>query len=191
MSGIGHNGGPVMGPGFGFRKHAWAKARKDLLPKLPLQIVRIRVARAKRLGLEYRTYATIRATAGRDIVGFLFSGNALDLRPRQVAVPEGLRARLAGLEGEAVRVAAVYAPAHPGAVLAANPDLIDFAAPAPGFTDSWAALRDRIKTTLCTSNLPADGVVLVAATAIERDWCGAGQLAGLLSADAFFRSQHV
>ena len=72
MSGIGHNGGPSMEPGHGFRKVAWTKARQSLLPSLPLEIVRVRVARAKRLGLPYRTYATIRASSGRDIVAFLF-----------------------------------------------------------------------------------------------------------------------
>jgi len=40
-----------MEPGFGFRKHAWTKARAALLPSLPLEIVRLRVERAKRLGL--------------------------------------------------------------------------------------------------------------------------------------------
>ena len=187
MSGLGHNGGPSMEPGFGFRKHAWGKARKELLPNLPLQIVRIRVARAKRLGLDYKTYATIRATSGRDIVGFLFSGNALELRPQRIAVPERLQGRLAGLDGAAERVVAVYGPSHPEAVLAANPGLIDMTAPAPGFTESWAAMRDRIKATLRESNLPADGVVLVAATSVEREWCGAGQMAGILTADRFFQ----
>jgi hypothetical protein len=86
MSGIGHNGGPSMEPGYGFRKVAWSKARRALLPSLPLEIVRVRVARAKRLGLPYRTYATIRATSGRDIVAFLFSGNALGLA-RSARVP--------------------------------------------------------------------------------------------------------
>ncbi|RMA43892.1 hypothetical protein [Rhodophyticola porphyridii] len=189
MSGIGHNGGPSMEPGFGFRKHAWGKARHELLPKLPLQIVRIRVARAKRLGLDYTTYATIRATSGRDIVGFLFSGNALELRPQRIAVPDAIRNRLAALEGGAGRIAAIYGPAHPQAVLESNRGLIDFADVAPGFTESWSAMRDRLTTTLRDVRLPADGVVLVAATSVERDWCGAAQMAGVLSADRFFRPE--
>jgi hypothetical protein len=86
MSGIGHNGGPSMEAGYGFRKVAWKKARASLLPTLPLEIVRVRVARAKRLGLPYKTYATIRATSGHDIVAFLFSGNALGL-PRRAPCP--------------------------------------------------------------------------------------------------------
>ncbi len=81
MAEIGHNGGPSLEAGRGFRKLAWSKARKSLLPSLPLEVVRIHVKRAKRLGLPYKTYATIRSTAGRDIVAFLFSGNAVALRP--------------------------------------------------------------------------------------------------------------
>jgi hypothetical protein len=34
--------------------------------------------------------------------------------------------------------------------------------------------------------LPADGVVLVSATAVEREWCAAGKLAGAIPADRFF-----
>ncbi|TMV67455.1 hypothetical protein FGG78_32035, partial [Thioclava sp. BHET1] len=64
--GPGHNGGPTMEPGFGWRKHCWSKARQDLLPHLPIEILRNRVRRAKELGLEYRTYASVRAATGHD-----------------------------------------------------------------------------------------------------------------------------
>lgn len=33
---------------------------------------------------------------------------------------------------------------------------------------------------------PADGVVLVPATSVEREWCAAGKLAGIIPADRFF-----
>ncbi|MEM9757440.1 MAG: hypothetical protein AAF914_15665 [Pseudomonadota bacterium] len=181
MSGMGHNRGPSLEPGFGFRRHAWTKARNDLLPRLPLEIVRIRVARAKRLGLDYRTYATIRATSGRDIVAFLYSGNALGLRPGRVEIAADLRDSLADID--AARLAAVYAPAHPRAVEAANPGVIDMAGRAPGFTETWRATRDQLGTLLTQAAVPRDGVVLVAATAVERDWCAAAGLAGLLSAE--------
>ncbi len=191
MSEIGHNGGPTLEPGFGFRKHAWTRARKELMPTLPLQIVRIRVKRAERLGLDYKTYASIRARSGRDIVGFLFSGNALELRPQRIELPERVQTRLASLDGEAKRVAAIYAPQHPDAIVAANPGILDHTSPAPGFTSPWAEMRDRITATIRQAGLPADGVVLVAATDIEREWCAAGKLAGELTADRFFRSAHV
>lgn len=186
MSGIGHNGGPTFEPGYGFRKLAWGKARKSLLKTLPIEIVRLRVARAKRLGIDYTTYASIRATSGHDVVAFLFSGNALGLAPARVALPSGPAERLAALDGAADRLAAVYAPAHPGAILSANAGVLDHTAAAPRFTESWSAMRDRVRDLLRDRGLPPDGVVLVSATAIEREWCAAGKLAGIIPADRFF-----
>ncbi|WP_420396939.1 hypothetical protein [Nioella sp.] len=186
MSGIGHNGGPAMEPGFGFRKLAWGKARKSLLKTLPIEIVRVRVARAKRLGIDYTTYASIRAASGHDVVAFLFSGNALEMTPRRLTLPDHVTERLGGLGGAADRLAAIYAPAHPHALLSANPGLLDHSAPAPRFTESWSAMRDRIQGMVRERGLPADGVVLVSATAVEREWCAAGKLAGAIPADRFF-----
>lgn len=187
MTGIGHNNGPSMDAGYGWRKHAWGRARKALIPNtMPLEIVRLRVARARALGLEYRTYASIRAASGHDVVAFLFSGNALALRPGRVTVPPAETARLLALDGQAARIAAVYAPAHPGSVRAANPGALDHAATAPGFADPWARMRDRLADLLRDTRMPADGVVLVSATAVEREWCGAAKLAGIVPADRFF-----
>lgn len=186
MSGIGHNGGPAMAPGAGFRKLAWTKARRALLPALPLEVVRIRVARARRLGLPYRTYATIRATAGRDIVAFLFSGNALDLRVGSVDLPEAVAGRLDALGGAAGRLAAVYAPADPRALLAAHPGLLEGAVRAPAFTAGWQETRETLRGALAARRLPVDGVVLVAATRVERDWTAAAGLGGVVARDLFF-----
>lgn len=191
MSTIGHNGGPSMEPGFGFRKLAWGKARRDLLPNLPLEVVRIHVARAKRLGLPYKTYATIRATTGNDIVGFLFSGNALDLRVGQADLPPPVAARIAGLGGAADRLAAVYAPTRPETLLAAHPGLLEAAAPAPGFTATWRETRDALRGALSARRLPADAVVLVAATSVERAWCAAAGLGGVVDRDVMFGTAGV
>ena len=181
---IGHNGGPSMEAGFGFRKVAWKKARRALLPRLPLEVVRLHVARAKRLGLPYQTYATIRATSGRDIVAFLFSGNALEMTPRRITLPEPVAARIKDLP--AGRIAAVYAPSHPQAVLQANGGVLDHAFAAPRFTESWSEMRARLGGALRDHGMPKDGVVLVAATAVEREWCGAADLAGIVPAERFF-----
>jgi len=175
-----------MDPGQGFRELAWTKARRSLLPSLPLEVVRIRVKRAARLGLPYKTYATIRATSGRDIVAFLFSGNALDLRTGQALCPGPVLSRLHALRGEAGRLAAIHAPTSPTAVLGANPEALDMAFLAPGFTDSCSATRAWLRGLLHAEGVPRDGVVLVSATAVERDWCGAAGLAGQIPAEAFF-----
>jgi len=189
MSGIGHNGGPSLERGFGFRKLAWGKARKSLLKTLPIEIVRVRVARAKRLGIDYTTYASIRATSGHDVVAFLFSGNALGLASSRVALSLDTADRLAVLDGAADRLAAVYAPAHPAAILAANVGVLDHADAAPRFTESWSAMRDRVCGIVRDRGLPPDGVVLVSATAVEREWCAAGKLAGIIPAERFFALQ--
>jgi hypothetical protein len=186
MSGIGHNGGPSLEPGYGFRKLAWTKARAELLPSLPLEVVRLRVARAERLGLPYRTYATIRATAGRDIVAFLFSGNALDLRVGQGALTAPVAARVAALDGAAERLAAVYAPLPPGAFAGAHPGLFEAVLRAPGFTASWRETRDALRGALAARRLPADGVLLVAATAVERGWSATAGLGGVVDRDVIF-----
>lgn len=186
MSGIGHNGGPSIEPGRGFRKLAWGKARKSLLKTLPIEIVRVRVARAKRLGIDYKTYASIRAASGRDVVAFLFSGNALAMTPRRITLSGHVADRLKTLEGAADRLAAVYAPAHPQGVMSANPGLLDYASPAPRFTESWPELRARLRGLVRERGLPADGVVLISATGVEREWCAAGKLAGIIPADRFF-----
>lgn len=72
---IGHNGGPDL-TGLGWRTHCWRQARETLLPTLPIEVVRLRVRRAAELGLDYKTYAGIRASTGHDLVAFLFSSNA-------------------------------------------------------------------------------------------------------------------
>ena len=175
----GHNNGPTLEPGFGFRKHAWGKARKSLLKTLPVEILRVRVARAKRLGIDYTTYASIRAVTGHDVVAFLFSSNALELVRQRSTIPHSHAA-------PATRIAAIHAPGDPAALLAENPDLLDATTRAPGFTESWSAMRDRIRAALQTRGLPPDGTVLIPATAVEREWCAAGKLAGIISADRFF-----
>ncbi|MDG3041907.1 hypothetical protein [Roseicyclus marinus] len=189
MSGLGHNGGPTMEAGFGFRKLAWGKARAALLPSLPLEVVRLRVKRAERLGLPYKTYATIRATSGQDIVAFLFSGNALDLRRGETRLSAPVAARLGALEGAATRLAAIYAPTAPEAVLAAQPELIEAASRAPAFTAPWRDTRDSLRALMAARRLPADAVVLVAATGIERGWGAVAGFGGVLDRDVLFGAE--
>lgn len=182
MSGIGHNRGPTMEPGAGWRRYAWARARAELLPKLPLEVVRLRVRRARELGLDYRTYAGVRAATGRDLVAFLFSSNALRVAPNRPAMPEDRAARL-GEVRLCRRLALIHLPLDPDAVLARNP-VLDGAGPAPVFTDPWAAVRARVADVL--GPLPRDGVLVIGETGLEREWSMAGRLAGYLPAARFF-----
>jgi hypothetical protein len=184
MSGIGHNGGPTMEPGASWRRHCWTKARRDLLPAMPLEVIGYRMKRAQELGLDYRTYAGVRATTGRDIVAFLFSSNALRL-DRAPVLPGAQAAKLAALV-ETGRLAAVYRPLDPATVLSGNRGAIDHAGHAPTVFDSWSDTRKALLALTRAARLPPDAVLVVGETSLERDWCGTARLAGFLAADRYF-----
>lgn len=174
LPGPGHNRGPSMAQGRGWQRHCWRRARSQLLPVLPLQVVRLRVARAARLGLDYPTYARVRATTGRDIVAFLFSSNA---------VPAGHEAALRQVP-HAARCVAVQPPDTPEALVMRWQNAgsrLDAAEAAPPFTASLAATAGRLRALLRGERLPADGTLLVAVTAVEREWCAAARLAGVIA----------
>lgn len=186
-AGPGHNSARVEEPGFAWRRHCWTEARRALLPTLPLEIIRIRVARAREIGLDYRTYASVRAASGHDVVAFLFSSNALRLLRAQDALPADRAAKLAAL----VRVERIVLALPPNdaeslrAAIAQGAPL-DAAAPAPRAFASWSETRSALRAALAPRRTPADAVLLIGDTALEREWAVAGRLAGYLSADRYF-----
>ncbi len=186
MTGIGHNGGPALEPGAGWRRHCWARARRDLLPRLPIEVVRNRVRRAAEIGLDYTTYATVRATTGRDIVAVLFSTNALRLFRQHQRLERDRAARLAAMLG-CGRTALAVAPLAPADVALAQDGaaVLDAVRPAPPAFAAWSAMRAAIDGARAPGQ-PADGVLLVGDAAFERDWSMAGRLAGFLPSDRFF-----
>ena len=180
MAEIGHNNGPAMDAGVSYRKHVWTKARKDLLPVLPLPIVRRRVQRAAEIGLDYTTYATVRATTGRDVVALLFSSNALRLFKTQQKLDAQRRAKLAWVQN-CDRHAIVIAPLRPDDIDEPVLDRV-FAAPhVHGSMGEAAQIIARAK-----ADHHASGVLMIGDTSLERDWSLAGRLAGYLDADRFF-----
>jgi hypothetical protein len=172
VSGLGHNGGPEL-TGVSWRRHCWTHARAALLPRMPLEVIRRRVARAQELGLDYRTYAGIRASTGRDVVAFLFSTNALGME-RSDMPPPGRAAHLEGLRRCGRTVLAV-AP-HEAAAVARR--LGVEAPPAPAPLARWAEARTAMLS--AAGPHPADGVVLVGAAGFEREWAEAARLAAYL-----------
>ena len=184
IAGLGHNSGPTMEGGHSWRKHAWGRARADLLPRLPIEVLRLRVARAKELGLPYKTYASVRASTGRDVVGFLFSSNALRLlKEERLAADRALK--LDSLKN-CSRVAIIHRPFNPEDILRANAPVLDGAMSAPGFTARWSDIRQRMLEAALTAKAPADGLLLVGDTTLEREWSAAGRLAGYLTAGQYF-----
>ncbi|MFC2968317.1 hypothetical protein [Acidimangrovimonas pyrenivorans] len=186
MSTIGHNRGPALEPGQSWRKHCWTRARAELLPKtMPIEIVRMRVKRAAELGLDYTTYASLRAASGHDVVAFLFSSNALRLLPPRPALP-GDRAEKLGAMRDCLRIALAQAPLQVQAALAAAAPAIDAAHRAPDALASWGTARQALRAALDPAKLPGDRVILVGDMALEREWCAAAGLAGYLPAERYF-----
>jgi hypothetical protein len=181
MSEIGHNGGPSLEGGVSWRKHCWSAARERLVPVLPIEVVRLRVKRAKALGLDYKTYAGVRAATGHDVVAFLFSSNALRVSLIRPAMPGDRAAKLAVVQ--CGRLALAVRPLTSGMVAAANP-VLDGVHPAPYVLAGFGEMRDRVRVAL--GKLPGDQVILVGDLGLERDWCAAGRLAGYLPAERYF-----
>ena len=178
---IGHNGGPSMEPGYGFRKLAWGKARKALLPTLPLQIVRLRVARAAALGLDYRTYATVRAASGRDITAFLFSSNALRMMRPGEAPPEDRREKVAASAADRLLAARGPLVVSAAATLEAAGIPFDGIGRAPSLRDTDREMRERIAHIVAARH--RSEVLLIGETALERSWCASARLGGWLPAE--------
>ncbi|MFV0383270.1 hypothetical protein [Paracoccus sp. (in: a-proteobacteria)] len=186
-AGIGHNGGPQM-RSVAWQAHCWRAARQQLLPVLPIEVVRLRVRRAQALGLDYRTYAGIRATTGRDLVAFLFSSNALGVFRDGAPLPADCRDKLAGLAAERHLGTA---PGLDDAALARQIGA-DSVLHLPRFGQSWAAMRDQMKLWLHDRRLPGDAVLMIGETDHEREAMTAGGLAGFVSGNRYFgRTTHA
>jgi hypothetical protein len=181
---IGHNRGPELDGEVAWRRFAWSKARAALLPTLPIEVVRLRVKRAAELGLPYKTYAGVRASTGRDLIGFLFSNNALRVLRQGQTLPADVAARLARLVGTD-RTAIVHRPLTVGDI---GPPC-DAAYAAPKFTDPWPVMRDTITGIIRDRGRPSDGYLLIGETDDERAWAEAGRTAGFLPGQRYFNTR--
>jgi hypothetical protein len=188
MAGIGHNKGPTMEPGHLWRTHQWRSAQRALMPNaIPLMIVRMRMKRAAELGMSYKTYARIRQTSGQDILGLLFSSNALRIIGHGARIPEAEDRVLQAVK-DTRKLSLVYPPNTPVAVRAANP-VLDATGGAPKFTESWAQMRNRVQGLIQSQKLPGSAVLVIGDAPLEADWTTAGRAAGYLSAQEYFPHQ--
>lgn len=188
MAGIGHNQGPTMEPGHSWRAYQWRKAQKALMPNtIPLTIVRMRVRRAAELGMDYKAYAKVRQTSGRDILALLFSSNALRIIGQGARMPDAERRALEAVQ-RAGKLSLVYRPLTPGTVQQANP-VLDAVGAAPRFTDSWADMRARLDGFIQGRKLASDQVLIIGDTGLEAEWTTAARAGGYLPADRYFAHQ--
>ena len=178
---MGHNGGPSVEEGTSWRRHCWTVARAALLPTLPIEVLRLRVNRARDLGLDYKTYASVRAATGHDVVAFLFSSNALRVTALRLRMPQDRAAKIALVQAD--RIGLPMPRILPAALLAENPEL-DRAEVPPALLARFGEAGQRLRAIL--GRVPGDRVILVGDTALERDWCAAGRLAGYLAAERYF-----
>jgi len=186
---IGHNGGPTMEPGAGWRRHAWKQARAQLLPQLPLPVIQRRLRRANQLGLPYATYAAAHQAAGRDIVALLFSNNALRLIRTGDRLPPTRAEKLQRLAdcGTALLAHPPQDPATLAARIAADHQIaLSPAAPAPTLRQSWGETRAALRTLLHAAGHPPGAVMLICDTALEAAWAPTASLAGHLPAARYF-----
>jgi hypothetical protein len=186
IAGIGHNKGPSLERGQKWRAFQWQKAREAAMPKtIPLMVVKMRVARARELGLDYKAYAAIRQATGRDILALLFSSNALKVMRADAPRIPVREADILGAVENAQKLALVHLPLSAAAVHSANP-VLDHVDAAPRFTASWSQMRDHLGDMVQRRKLVGDQVLIVGDTGLERDWVAAAQAAGYLEASRYF-----
>lgn len=190
LPGIGHNQGPPLDAAVSWRKHAWKKARKELLPKLPLEIIRRRVKRAQALGLDYPAYASILLGTGRDIVGFLYTCDALGLQlARTARLPDPVVTKLQAVDCD--RMLGAEAKDNPSALAQSLTDqhAITFRTTATLPDDPaapWTHGRAAIRAALDPIKVPSDAVVMIGAHPHERTWADAARLAKFLPSEHYF-----
>lgn len=188
--GPGHNNGPSLDPGIGWRTYCWRRARADLIGKrLPLEVLKRRVARAKELGLAYPAYASVLMGSGRDIIGFLFTCDALGLRlQRRLEMPGAVQTQLANL-ARCDRLVIAPEAEDPQAFRAELEDVsaIPFsgAGRPPRPSDGWSESAAAIREILAQPGLPSGAVVMIGTEAREAAWAEAAKLGSFIHRDAW------
>lgn len=184
--GIGHNNGPSLEPGHRWRTHQWRSAQKQLMRKtIPLSIVRMRIARAKELGMNYKTYAKVRQASGQDILALMFSSNALRIIGQGAKMPEARETALTTVQN-AKRLSLIHSPNTPRSVLENN-KVLDAADIAPLFNDSWSTMRSKVTRLIREEKLPGSAVLVIGDAPLENEWSTAAKAAGYLPSSEYFQ----
>lgn len=188
MGVMGHNRGPAWDPGVAWRRHCWTRARAETIgARLPLEVLRGRVRRARELGLAYPQYASVLMGSGRDILGFLYTCDALGLRlRRRLEMPVAVQGALKGLVRCDRLVVAPDAEDREAFRLELQEvSGMSWAASlhAPRPQTSWAEARAALREVLAPIKLPPGAVVLVGTRAEDAAWAEAADMARFLPAE--------
>jgi len=193
-AGIGHNREPA--PVSLWHQHMWARAQAEHSDRrLPLPVIRMRMARAAELGMAYSDYASLYRTAGRDPAGLLFTPEALQLRlSRRLEMPAPVRSHLAQVK--ACHLLALAPEGEdPARFLEELREVSSLpfigAAATPSPLAPWQMLAAALGRALGPLRLTGTAVALIASNRSEArvcaNLCTAGRLAGVLDRDAYFR----
>ncbi|RED11372.1 hypothetical protein POI8812_01765 [Pontivivens insulae] len=186
--GIGHNRPPQP---TGWQRHCWTRARKELVgERLPLEMIKVRMARARELGLSFPQYRSILLGGGRDITAFLFTAEGLHLKlTRELSIPDAVRDKLGTL-----RRADLLALSPSGEVPRQFADELGSLAevtikdagaePEPHY--SWSQQRAALRDLLRANAVPAASVVMIGRGAHQQGWAEAAELVKYLPRDEYF-----
>ena len=190
MAGIGHNTGPKQ-LGRGWQKHCWTQLRKALIGKrMPIEVVRTRIRRAWELGLEYPQYASILLGSGRDVIGFLFTVDGLQLKLRKrLEMPDNVQEKLRGLERVSVMSFAPSGEA-PDVFRREVSDVagVPFVGSAPEVEGAlgWSAARAAVRAVLDPIKMPSGGVVMIGTRDSEARMAQAAKMSRFIPSAGFF-----
>ena len=179
---IGHNQGPPLEAGRSWRRHLWARAKTEQLPRLGIETVRRHVRRAAQLGLTYPQYASIRVGTGRDVRALLFSAAALGWRGG--ALPAPAVRRIEEIEDADALLLARLRNHQPGAPVRSGPIRFAAAGPPP---KAIGEARAAVRAVLDPLALPGDAVVMIGDHPAQAIWADQARLARFIPAEAWAR----
>ncbi|SOH95584.1 hypothetical protein SAMN06273572_11279 [Monaibacterium marinum] len=187
--GIGHNKPPESATGW--TRHCWTRARADLVgERLPIDMLRVRMARARQLGLSFPQYRSILLGGGRDVTAFLFTVEGLHLRlQRELSMPDPVRSKLAEVSNCGLMA---FAPSGEvpeqfrQEVSEVSGVRFTAAGAEPEQSAGWRASRDAVHNLLRSEGLAAQTVVMIGNSARETGWADAAQLVKFIPRAEYF-----
>ena len=190
MAGIGHNNGPKQ-VGLGWQKHCWTQSRNALIGKrMPIEVVRTWIKRARELGLQYPQYASILLGSGLDVIGFLITVDELQLKLRKrLEMPDTVQDKLRGFERASLMS---FAPSGepPEMFRREVSDVVGvpFVGVAPEVEGvlGWSAARAAVRAVMDPLKMPSGAIVMIGSRENEARMAQAAKMLRLIPSAAFF-----